>query len=93
MKSGDTQIMQDTTTTEFTYGISDGPDGSRWTHHWDVEIEADSAAEALDDACAIAEVELAGLAGSEDYPVGTEVTVRVWAADGRCHQRTVVAEG
>ena len=69
----------------YTYTIFDGNpnsgSGTSWPTHTDIEIEADSHEEALDEVRDIMSTEAAGLSTDDDYEVGQTLYSIVWDSD------------
>lgn len=75
----------------YTYTIFDGSpnnsSGTEWPDHLNIEIEAASDDEAIDEAIEVMRCEAAGLNVSDDYSVGDTLHAIVWDEDG-----TIVAQ-
>ncbi len=70
---------------KFTYTIFDAnpntSSGTAWDTHTDVEIEADSDQEAIDEVRDVMSIESSGLNAEDGYDVGQELHALVWDAD------------
>lgn len=69
----------------YTYTIFDADpnssSGTQWPTHEDLEIEADSDDEAIQQVAELMEIEAAGLSPDDDYAVGDRLHALVWADD------------
>lgn len=76
---------QDMTTKTYTYTIFDAnpnnSSGTEWPSHVDVEIEANSDEEAVEEVLEVMSLEAAGLNPSDGYEVGETIHAIVWAED------------
>lgn len=74
------------TETTYTYTIFDADpnasSGTAWPTHTDVEIAADTDAEAIDAVRDAMEIEAAGLSAADGYEVGQRLYAIVWSEDG-----------
>ena len=74
----------------FVYSVYDSNPATAsepaWPSHADVEIEADTAEEAVSDVRDALEVAAAGLSAADGYEIGQRIFAIIWHADG-----TVVA--
>lgn len=78
--------METKTSATYTYTIFDGEpnswSGTEWPTHTQIEIEAESAADACDDVESVMSVEAAGLNACDGYSAGDVLHAIVWDADG-----------
>lgn len=70
----------------YTYTIFDADpqssSGTAWPSHEDIEIEADSDADAIEEVESVMSVEAAGLNPSDGYEAGQSLHALVWSDDG-----------
>lgn len=70
----------------YTYTVFDAnpnsSSGTEWPSHSDIEIEADSDEEAIDDVRDVMSVEAAGLNAEDGYSAGDVLHALVWSEDG-----------
>lgn len=71
---------------KYTYTIFDADpqssSGTEWPSHHDLEIEADSDADAIEEVESVMSVQAAGLNPSDGYEAGESIHAIVWAEDG-----------